>query len=174
MTPRSGRLAAATAIGLSLSFGLAACSGQGSQAGGDPGWTTGDSVIAGVTDAGFDCSFDTDQELSQIITKNPWTKEELGGQLVLCQGFQVFLVGEMSTYFDSLKGDCAAVTEEELNSEAMDRKVVIGSNFVIAGTGENQAFPEEYGPADFAQAFGGSERSLGSIYEEVCPDLSPA
>lgn len=145
---------------------------QAVEPGGDPGWENGDQVIADVTEAGFDCSFDKSQELSQVITQNPWTEEPLGGTLVLCNGFQVFLVGEIATYLESLKGDCSSVTEEELASEAMQRVVVVGSNFVISGTGEDQAYPAEFGSDAFAAAFGASERTLGSIYEEICPDLS--
>lgn len=176
MQQRSSRfrsLLPALAIVVATGVVLAGCSSeQDTQAGGDPGWTASGQVISGVKDAGFDCTFENADGLSQVITKNPWTEEPLGGMLVLCNGFQVFLVGEMGDYFEELKGDCATVTEEELASEAMQRVVVVGSNFVISGTGDNQAYPEDHPPADFAKAFGASERTLGSLYEEICPNLS--
>lgn len=154
---------------------LVACSSeQASESGDDPGWTSSETIVEDVKDAGFDCSFENAQGLSQIITENPWTEEPLGGALVLCNGFQVFFVGNIENYFDTLKADCATVTEEELGSEALQRVVVVGSNFVISGTGEDQAYPEGYAPEAFATAFGASERTLRSIYEEVCPSLSSA
>lgn len=168
---RNSVLAGVLAVGVVLT-GCASDESAQVKPGDDPGWETSGQVISGVIDAGFDCSFDTDQELSQVITENPWTEEPLGGTLVLCNGFQVFLVGDMDDYFTSLEGDCAAVTEEELESDAMQRVVVVGSNFVISGTGDDQAYPEGFGPDQFATAFGASERTLGSIYEQICPNLS--
>jgi len=163
--------AAAAALGALLT--LVACSSeQTSDAGQDPGWTSSETIVEDVKSAGFDCSFENSEGLSQIITENPWTEEPLGGALVLCNGFQVFFVGEIDSYFDTLKADCSAVTQDELGSEALGRVVVVGSNFVISGTGEDQAYPEDYGPDAFAAAFGASERTLRSIYEEVCPSLS--
>ena len=51
-----------------------------------------------VNDAGFDCSEDSFSGTKQVITENPATEEPLGGELILCGGFQVFLVGaSMST-----------------------------------------------------------------------------
>lgn len=166
---------AACSVAIATSVVLSSCSSeQSTQSGSDPEWTASSQVISDVQDAGFDCSFENSDGLSQVITKNPFTEEPLGGMLVLCNGFQVFLVGEIDEYFVGLEGDCAAVTEEELASEAMQRVVVVGSNFVISGTGTDQAFPEGHPPSDFAQAFGASERTLGSLYEDICPNLSGA
>lgn len=173
MQASSGRRAVVASMVAVAALVMAGCSSdQAIQPGGDPGWSDGDQVISDVSDAGFDCSFEKSDELSQVITQNPWTEEDLGGTLVLCNGFQVFLVGEIDSYLDSLKSDCSAVTEEELSSDAMQRVVVVGSNFVISGTGEDQAYPEDFGPETFASAFGATERTLGSIYEQICPDLS--
>jgi hypothetical protein len=169
----SGRRLIVVAMAAAAALVMAGCSSdQAIEPGGDPGWTDGDQVVTEVTEAGFDCSFEKSDELSQVITQNPWTEEDLGGTLVLCNGFQVFLVGEIDSYLDSLKSDCSAVTEEELSSDAMQRVVVVGSNFVISGTGEDQAYPEGFGPEVFASAFGATERTLGSIYEQICPELS--
>ena len=173
MQRNSPRLRTVGAMVAAFAVVIAGCSSQQAiEPGGDPGWENGEQVIASATDAGFDCSFDKSQELSQIITQNPWTEESLGGTLVLCNGFQVFLVGQIDSYFETLKEDCSSVTEEELASEAMQRVVVVGSNFVISGTGEDQAYPEAFGPESFATAFGATEQTLGSIYEQICPSLS--
>lgn len=168
---RRRALAGAALCGALLT--IVGCSSEQSSASGqDPGWTSSETIVEDVKSAGFDCSFENSEGLSQIITENPWTEEPLGGALVLCNGFQVFFVGNMDSYFESLSADCSTVTQEEVGSEALERVVVVGSNFVISGTGEDQAYPEEYGPDAFAAAFGASERTLRSIYEEVCPSLS--
>jgi hypothetical protein len=58
-----------------------------------------------------------------------------------------------------------------LASDAVQRNVVVGGNFVMSGTGPDQEFPEGASAEDLARAFGSQVRTLKSIYEEVCPNL---
>ena len=106
-----------------------------------------------------------------MITENPATEEPLGGELILCGGFQVFLVGNIDEYWESLSSSCSAVTEEELVSEAVQREVIVGSNFVMSGTGPDQSYPDEAPASDLARAFGAEVQTLQSIYETICPEI---
>jgi len=161
-------------VTVALTISASGCSSESKVTGSDPGWQDGAQVIEGVTESGFDCSEDSISGTKQIITENPATKEPLGGELVLCGGFQVFLVGAIDDYWDSLSSSCSTVTPEELSSEAVQRSVVVGSNFVMSGTGPDQAFPDGASADDLARAFGSQVRTLKSIYEEVCPNLDAA
>ena len=50
-------------------------------------------------------------------------------------------MGNIDEYWESLSSSCSAVTEEELVSEAVQREVIVGSNFVMSGTGPDQSIP---------------------------------
>ena len=150
---------------------ITGCSSNEVAEGSDPGWVSSDAAIAGVNDAGFDCSEDSFSGTKQVITENPATEEPLGGELILCGGFQVFLVGDIDEYWESLSSSCSAVTEEELASEAVQREVIVGSNFVMSGTGPDQSYSEEAPASDLARAFGAEVETLKSIYETICPEI---
>ena len=51
------------------------CSSNEVAEGSDPGWVSGDAAIAGVNDAGFDCSADSLAGTKQVITETPATAE---------------------------------------------------------------------------------------------------
>ena len=158
---------AATLAAAALS--ATACSGQ--QAAFDGTWGTADEVISDANDGGFDCSFDKTQNLKQVLTEHPVTKAPLGGSLILCQGFQVLLLDDPADYRATIKKDCATVTRQSLESPAMSRVVVVGDNYIISGTGPDQAFPETAPSAELAKAFAGQERTLLEYYQDLCAGI---
>ena len=154
-----------------LALMITGCSSNDVAEGSDPGWASSEAAITDVNEAGFDCSEDSYSGTKQVITENPATKESLGGELILCGGFQIFLVGDIDEYWNSLSTSCSTVTEEELASEAVQREVIVGSNFVMSGTGPDQAYPDEAPALDLARAFGAEVQTLKSIYETICPGI---
>ena len=48
--------------------------------------------------------------------------------------------------------------------------MIVGSNFVMSGTGPDQAYPEEAPASDLARA-GAEVQTLKSIYETICPGI---
>jgi hypothetical protein len=137
----------------------------------DGAWSTADEVIASVGAAGFDCGFDKTKNLKQVLTEHPVTKKPLGGSLILCQGFQVLLQDNPADYTATLRKDCAAVTKTSLESPAMTRVVIVGDNYVISGTGPDQAFPAAAKSADLAKAFNGKEETLLAYYQKLCAGI---
>ena len=157
----------ATLAALALAAG--GCSSAGASF--DGSWGTADEVIADANEGGFDCSFDKTQNLKQIITEHPVTKAPLGGSLILCQGFQVLLLDDPATYTATIKKDCATVTKQSLESPAMSRVVVVGDNYIISGTGPDQAFPAAAPSAQLAEAFKGKEQTLLEYYQTLCAGI---
>jgi hypothetical protein len=154
-------LAAFTATGCSSSPGASF----------DGSWGTAEEVIANANDGGFDCSFDKNKNLKQVLTEHPVTKEPLGGSLILCQGFQVLLLDDMAAYTASIKKDCGTVTKQSLASPAMERVVVIGDNYVISGTGPDQGYPAAASSAALAKAFKGQEKTMLEYYQTLCAGI---
>lgn len=139
---------------------------------GPPGpWTSGQAVVEAAKAAGFACSPElnfVDDQVVPLPAENP----TVGGFLVICEGFQVVLMNNPEAFYDDLRGDCASVTQTELQSDALQRQVVVGENFVVSGTGEDQSFPADVSPQVVAEAFQGKVRTLYEFYEDLCPDLS--
>ena len=173
---RARRLLSVPAVLAALALAATGCSTSGTasadgSASFDGAWGGADEVIASVGDAGFDCSFDTSKNLKQVLTEHPVTKAPLGGSLILCQGFQVLLLDDPAAYTASIKKDCATVTKESLESPAMSRVVVVGENYIISGTGPDQAYPEGAAPDALAKAFAGTQQSLLEYYEVLCAGI---
>lgn len=171
MSPVRRRLPAIPVTIAALVLMVSGCSGAGTSF--DGTWDSADEVVADVTDGGFDCSFDESQKLKQVLTEHPVTKEPLGGSLVLCQGFQVLLLDDPADYTATLRKDCATVTTQSLESPAVSRVVVVGDNFVISGTGPDQAFPEGSPSSELATSFAGEEKTLLEYYQELCDGIPP-
>jgi hypothetical protein len=154
-----------------LSLALVGCSSDpASNAVYDGPWATGEAVIEDVNEFGFDCAPDSDAGSNQILDL-PATQDAVGGKLVLCDGFQVVLMNNPDAFYDDLRKGCGDVTSEELGSDALQREVVIGSNYVISGTGSEQLFPEGASAAALADAFSGKVQSLRTFYDELCADV---
>jgi hypothetical protein len=137
----------------------------------DGKWQHADEVIADANNGGFDCSFDKSQNLKQVLTEHPVTKKPLGGSLILCQGFEVLLQDDPVSYVANLRKDCATVTKDALKSPSMSRVIVVGDNYVISGTGPDQAFPAAASPAALAKAFNGKEQTMLDFYTALCKGI---
>ncbi len=173
---RARRLTAVPAVLAAVVLIATGCSGSAtsSEAGSasfDGAWGGADEVIASISGSGFDCSFDTSQNLKQVLTEHPVTKAPLGGSLILCQGFQVLLLDDPAEYTTTIKKDCATVTKESLESPAMSRVVVVGDNYIISGTGPDQAYPEGAAPDALAEAFAGKQQTLLEYYQVLCAGI---
>jgi hypothetical protein len=152
-----------------LALTVSGCSSAGASF--DGNWSTADEVIADANDGGFDCSYDKDKNLKQVLTEHPVTKQPLGGSLIICQGFQVLLLDDMAAYTASIKKDCATVTKQSLASPAMERVIVIGDNYVISGTLPDQAYPEKAPSGELAKAFKGQEKTMMEFYQTLCAGI---
>jgi hypothetical protein len=152
-----------------LALTASGCSSAGASF--DGNWGTADEVIADVNTGGFDCSYDKNKNLKQVLTEHPLTKQPLGGSLILCNGFQVLLLDDMATYTASIKKDCGTVTKQSLASPAMQRVIVLGDNYVISGTLPDQAYPKQAPSADLAKAFKGQEKTMMEFYQTLCAGI---
>jgi hypothetical protein len=137
-------------------------------------WATPQDVIDGVKAAGFDCTMPTSDPVEQVLTKDPFTGQDLGGNaLVRCPDFQVMLAATGVDDGFALLVACQAVSDAVKTSAAWATKVLVGSNFVILPTDLTAGWTAAARPADFAAAFDTTESTFGDQYDRSCAGRIP-
>ena len=167
-------IARTAAAALVVGLALAGCSSSGSASGDSgpsstpTGWQSPQEVLDAVTGAGFDCSLPSADTQGQILTKDPFTGQDLGGHsLVRCADFQIMLAkGDVDAGFAALV-KCQVVPQEIRQSAEWTAPVIEGGNFLILPANLSTGWAKEK-PGDFIAKFCGSESTFGDIYDRAC------
>jgi hypothetical protein len=162
-----------TMVGLVLALGMVGCSSStSSSTSASPapsGWRTPKDVLDGVKAAGFNCTLPSADTVPQVITKDPFTGKDLGGQaLVRCPDFQVMLAsGTVDDAFATLV-TCQAVPQSIRDSKEWTVTVIEGSNFLVLPSNLTNGWATASQPKDFTTKVGGKESTFGEIYDRAC------
>jgi hypothetical protein len=160
---------AAALIALALTGCSSSTSSTPAASAAPTGWKTPDDVLAGVKAAGFDCTLPSSDTQPQVLTKDPFTGQDLGGHaLVRCPDFQVMLAnGSVDEGFAALV-KCQAVPQSIRASKEWTVEAVEGSNFLVLPIDLSKGWGANAQPKDVAAKLGGKQSTFGEIYDRAC------
>jgi len=160
------RRLAGLAAGVLLVATLAGCSSA------KQGWTTPDDALNGIKAAGFSCVLPTSDTVGQVLTTDPFTGADLGGNsLVRCPDFQVMLAtGTVEEAF-ALLVKCQAVPQDIRQSAEWSSAIVVGPNFVILPADLSKGWAQGAQTGDMTKAFGGTMTTFGELYDKSCASV---
>jgi hypothetical protein len=165
---------AVAVMGLILT-GCSSSTGTSASSTAASGWSTPDEVLAGVKAAGFDCTLPSSDTQPQILTKDPFTGEDLGGHaLIRCADFQVMLAKDSVDDGFATLVKCQTVPQSIRESKEWTVPVVEGDNFLVLPANLTTGWAAGAEPKDLVEKLGGTESTFGEIYDRSCAGRNTA
>lgn len=132
-------------------------------------WTTPDEVLVSIKEAGFNCVLPSSDTAGQVLTTDPFTQEDLGGNsLIRCPDFQVMLAANSVEEGFATLVQCQAVPADVRQLPEWSVDIVVGPNFVILPLDLSKDWVKGTEPADMMKAFGGVTATFGELYDVAC------
>jgi hypothetical protein len=132
-------------------------------------WTTPDEVLASIKDAGFNCVLPSSDTAGQVLTTDPFTQADLGGNsLIRCPDFQVMLAANSVEEGFATLVQCQAVPADVRQLPEWSIDIVVGPNFVILPLDLSKGWVKGTEPAEIMKAFGGVTATFGELYDIAC------
>jgi hypothetical protein len=132
-------------------------------------WNSPQEVVAGVTAAGFPCALPSGDPNEQILTADPFTGKDLGGNaLIRCGDFQVMLAKASVADAFALLVKCQQIPDSIKASPEWSAQVVVGSNFAILPADLAKGWSPNAQPGALIGKLGGTTTTFGELYDSSC------
>jgi hypothetical protein len=169
------RPALAVALMALVLTGCSSSTGSSGSSSAASGWSTPDDVLAGVKAAGFDCTLPSSDTQPQVLTKDPFTGEDLGGHaLIRCADFQVMLAKDSVDDGFATLVKCQTVPQTIRESKEWTVPVVEGANFLVLPANLTTGWAAGAEPKDLLAKLGGTQSTFGEIYDRACAGRTTA